>query len=105
MWLVTGGAGFIGSHIVHRLVRDGQKVRVLDNLATGHREKLDDIVSRIDFVEGDVRDEPTVRNAMRDVTVIIHLAAQPSVPAGEVLATDHVFQRGSGEGWAADGDV
>ena len=80
MWLVTGGAGFIGSHIVHRLVRDGQMVRVLDNLATGHREKLDDIASRIDFVEGDVRDEPTVRNAMRDVTVIIHLAAQPSVP-------------------------
>jgi nucleoside-diphosphate-sugar epimerase len=80
MWLVTGGAGFIGSHIVHRLVRDGQSVRVLDNLATGHLESLDDVRSQIDFVNGDIRDEATVRAAMRGVRVILHHAAQPSVP-------------------------
>ena len=80
MWLVTGGAGFIGSHIVHRLVRDGQSVRVLDNLATGHLESLDDVRSQIDFMNGDIRDEATARAAMRGVRVVLHHAAQASVP-------------------------
>jgi len=80
MWLVTGGAGFIGSHLVYRLVRDGQPVRVLDNLATGNIESLADVRARINFIEGDVRDAPTVREAMRNVQVVLHQAAQPSVP-------------------------
>jgi len=80
MWLVTGGAGFIGSHIVHRLVRDGQSVRVLDNLATGHLESLGDVRSQIDFINGDIRNEATARAAMRGVRVVLHHAAQASVP-------------------------
>lgn len=80
MWLVTGGAGFIGSHIVHRLVRDGHPVRVLDNLSTGHLASLDDVRRQIEFINGDIRDEATVREAMRGVQVVLHHAAQPSVP-------------------------
>ncbi len=80
MWLVTGGAGFIGSHIVARLVRDGHQVRVLDNLASGNRHNLEPILGQIDFVEGDVRDAATVATAMDGVTTVLHHAAQPSVP-------------------------
>jgi UDP-glucose 4-epimerase len=80
MWLVTGGAGFIGSHVVHRLVRDGQAVRVLDNLTTGHLESLADVRWQIEFINGDIRDEATVGDAMRGVQVVLHHAAQPSVP-------------------------
>jgi UDP-glucose 4-epimerase len=80
MWLVTGGAGFIGSHIIHRLVRDGQPVRVIDNFSTGNLDKLAEVRSQIELIEGDIRDEATVRAAMQDVTVVLHHAAQPSVP-------------------------
>ena len=53
--LVTGGAGFIGSHIVRRLLDDGHAVRVLDNLSTGSRDNLAEVAARIDFIEGDIR--------------------------------------------------
>lgn len=78
-YLVTGGAGFIGSNLVHRLVRDGQLVRVFDNLATGRRENLGDVAGPVDFHEGDLRDVEAVRAAVRGVRYILHFGALPSV--------------------------
>lgn len=78
--LVTGGAGFIGSHIVHRLLEKGRPVRVLDDLSTGKHENLREVAARIDFVEGDIRDVPTVERCLRGVEVVFHLAARASVP-------------------------
>ncbi len=78
-YLVTGGAGFIGSNIVRVLVERGCKVRVLDNLATGRIENLAGLEGRIHFVRGDIRDENTARKAMRNIRVVIHAAALPSV--------------------------
>lgn len=78
-FLVTGGAGFIGSNIVRRLVNDGYFVRVLDNFATGQRSNLEDIWDRIDLVEGDIRDFWTVINATEGINYILHQAALPSV--------------------------
>jgi UDP-glucose 4-epimerase len=77
--LVTGGAGFIGSHIVERLVKEGFEVRVLDNFSTGHRENLDAIAAQIKLIEGDIRDFPTVCQAVRSCDVIFHEAALCSV--------------------------
>ena len=78
--LVTGGAGFIGSHIVDALLERGDQVRVLDNLVTGHRENLAEVMDRIEFLEGDVRDEEMLSAAVTDVDYIFHLAAMVSVP-------------------------
>ena len=61
--LVTGGAGFIGSHIVRRLLELGQDVRVLDNFSTGHRKNLTEVAGRIDLIEGDICDMPTAQRA------------------------------------------
>ncbi|MFC2015941.1 SDR family oxidoreductase [Chloroflexota bacterium] len=80
LYLVTGGAGFIGSNIVERLVAGGQRVRVLDSFATGRRQNLAPWQDRIELVEGDLRDLETVRRAMADVTYVLHQAAIPSVP-------------------------
>ena len=80
MDLVTGGAGFIGSHLVEELVRRGRTVRVLDNLSTGHRGNLAAVADRIDFVEGDILDPATVRAAMHGVRRVFHQAALRSVP-------------------------
>jgi nucleoside-diphosphate-sugar epimerase len=77
--LVTGGAGFIGSHLADGLLARGYKVRVLDNFSTGHRENLADIVNRIELIEGDIRNAATVQDAMRKVDVVFHEAALPSV--------------------------
>lgn len=77
--LVTGGAGFIGSHLVEGLLARGDAVRVLDNFATGRRENLDKVLTDIELIEGDVRNLTTVRNAMRNVDVVFHEAALPSV--------------------------
>jgi UDP-glucose 4-epimerase len=81
MILVTGGAGFIGSHLVQSLVddRDTSLVRVLDNLTTGFRENLATVVDRIELVEADLRDLDAVSRAVRDVEIIYHEAALPSV--------------------------
>jgi nucleoside-diphosphate-sugar epimerase len=80
MDLVTGGAGFIGSHLVEELVRRGRAVRVLDNLSTGHRRNLAAVADRIDFVEGDILDPVAVRAAMQGVRHVFHQAALRSVP-------------------------
>ena len=77
--LVTGGAGFIGSNVVHRLLERGSTVRVLDDLSTGRMENLRDIAGDIEFVEGDIRDGETVAGVMREVTNVLHIAALPSV--------------------------
>jgi len=78
--LVTGGAGFIGSHLVEALLERGQRVRVLDNFSTGSRANLDGVRSRIDLVEGDITDVATVVRAMQGVEVVYHQAALASVP-------------------------
>ncbi len=78
--LVTGGAGFIGSHVVERLVELGHVVRVLDNFSTGRRENLEAADGRHDLLEADVRDIAAVREAVRGVTVVFHQAALASVP-------------------------
>ncbi len=78
--LVTGGAGFIGSHIVHELVRRGVGVRVLDNFSTGRRENLSGLNVELEMIEGDIRDYDTVRKAVAGMDVIFHEAALPSVP-------------------------
>lgn len=80
LYLVTGGAGFIGSHLAEALLRRGDRVRVLDNLMTGKRENLAHIANEIEFIEGDIRDLETTRRAMQDVGVVFHEAAIPSVP-------------------------
>jgi UDP-glucose 4-epimerase len=78
--LVTGGAGFIGSHLVHELVRRGERVRVLDDFSTGRQENLRDIVDRIEMVEGSLTDPGAVKRAVEGVTFILHQGARPSVP-------------------------
>lgn len=79
-YLVTGGAGFIGSNIVQRLVKEGEYVRVLDNLSTGSIDNLASVIKDIDFIEGDVRDLPGLRNVMQGIDYVLHQAALPSVP-------------------------
>lgn len=78
-YLVTGGAGFIGSHIVRRLVSDGQHVRVVDNLSTGRISRLDDVRQGIDFLHGDLADEQVSEAAVRGIDCVLHQAAIPSV--------------------------
>ena len=79
-FLVTGGAGFIGSNLAAALVANGDRVRVLDNLLTGKRENLADIDARIEFIEGDIADLETCHRAADGVDYILHQAALPSVP-------------------------
>jgi nucleoside-diphosphate-sugar epimerase len=78
--LVTGGAGFIGSHIVEELLRDGASVRVLDNFSSGKRENLESLHGNLEILEGDLRDAQAVKAATRDVDLVFHLAAFISVP-------------------------
>jgi UDP-glucose 4-epimerase len=78
-WLVTGGAGFIGSHVAERLVADGHRVRVVDNLSTGSLRNLDWAGGRLEFVEGDLTDAAVCARVVEGVEVIFHLAALPSV--------------------------
>ncbi len=79
-YLVTGGAGFIGSHITERLVRSGHEVRVLDNLSTGRLENLAGLESDMKLIEGDIRDIDVVEKAVDGVEHVIHQAALASVP-------------------------
>ncbi|MCR4411222.1 MAG: SDR family oxidoreductase [Thermoguttaceae bacterium] len=79
-FLVTGGAGFIGSHLAEALVRRGDKVRVIDNLSTGFLANLDPIFDAIEFIEGDITDPDAVAEAVRGVDCVFHEAALASVP-------------------------
>ena len=78
-FLVTGGAGFIGSHLVRRLVADGGRVRVIDNLATGKRERLRDLESVIEFIEGDLAEPSLCDKVLDGIDYVLHQAAVPSV--------------------------
>ena len=102
---MTGGAGFIGSHVAERLLRDGVRVRILDNFSTGRRENLEfarTAGNALEIVEGDLRDLATVERAVRGVDLIYHQAAMRSVPRSvddplganenNVTGTLHVFE-------------
>jgi UDP-glucose 4-epimerase len=78
--LVTGGAGFIGSHIVNGLLERGDRVRVLDNFATGNARNLKGREQDVEVVEGDIRDEAAVAKAVQGVELVFHEAAMASVP-------------------------
>jgi len=78
--LVTGGAGFIGSHIAAALVASGAKLRIIDDLSTGYRENLEELKGDFDFVHASVADESALRKALEDVELVFHEAAIPSVP-------------------------
>ncbi|MBI3615658.1 MAG: SDR family oxidoreductase [Candidatus Omnitrophica bacterium] len=78
--LVTGGAGFIGSHLVEALVARGRRVRVLDNLESGNLENLRAVRSKVDFILGDIRDPRILKRAVRGTQLIFHQAALRSVP-------------------------
>jgi nucleoside-diphosphate-sugar epimerase len=78
--LVTGGAGFIGSHIASALLAQGARVRVLDDLSTGHRENIDEIGGDVDFINGSVADEDLLAKVLDGVELVFHEAAIPSVP-------------------------
>jgi len=79
-YLVTGGAGFIGSHLTRELVRQGHDVTVLDNMSTGRHETIADVRERIRFVEGSITDIDTVMDCCEGVDCVFHQAALPSVP-------------------------
>ena len=78
--LLTGGAGFIGSHLADRLLRDGHRVRVVDNLSTGAERNLAHVREDLEFQLGDLRDPEACEKACREVEIVYHLAALPSVP-------------------------
>ena len=96
-YLVTGGAGFIGSNIVDELLRRGQRVRVLDNFSTGREENVADFVARVEMIRGDVRDEETVDAAVSGVDYVLHQAALASVPRSIVdpVANNQVNVQGT----------
>ena len=79
-YLVTGGAGFIGSHVVTALVERGHTVRVLDNFSTGHMRNIEHVRKDITLIEGDLRSQEQVEQAVRGVDYVLHQGALPSVP-------------------------
>lgn len=103
-WLVTGAAGFIGSHLLETLLRAGQTVVGVDNFATGHRSNLDEVRALVGeaawqrhrFIEGDIADPQTCRSACEAVDVVLHQAALGSVPRSmkDPLATHHANATG-----------
>ncbi len=97
MYLVTGGAGFIGSNIVDALVGEGQRVRVFDNFSTGSLSNLAAVKDRIEIIEGDLRDMTAIRRAVDGVEYISHQAALRSVPRSvdDPLSTDLVNTHGT----------
>jgi len=78
MILITGGSGFIGSHIAEHLLKEGHKIRILDSMLTGRNENLSGI--KAEFVKGDIRNLDVVRKSMKDVDCVFHEAAQVSIP-------------------------
>jgi UDP-glucose 4-epimerase len=79
-YLVTGAAGFIGSSLVHALLKRGEEVRGVDNLATGKRENLNDVLKKMDFRQADILDLDAMRQACEGMDYVLHQAAIPSVP-------------------------
>ena len=100
-FLITGGAGFIGSHIVDELARRGECVRVLDNFSTGKHGNLQSAISyqrsRVEVIEGDIRDLGTLHQAMHGVDYVLHQAALPSVPrsVADPVTTNEVNVNGT----------
>lgn len=86
--LITGGAGFIGSHLTRALVAQRCRVTVLDNLSTGRADNLTDLQGKIDFHRGDIRNPDDIDMAVRDCDVVFHLAALVSVPLSVESPTD-----------------
>lgn len=78
--LVTGGAGFIGSHIAAALIERGARVRIIDDLSTGHRENIEEIGGDIEFIQASLTDPNALSRALEDVELVFHEAAIPSVP-------------------------
>ncbi len=78
--LVTGGAGFIGSNLAGELIKQGAKVKIIDNLVTGFLENLEEIEGDFDFIEGDLNDDDKLKKAIENVEIVFHQAALPSVP-------------------------
>ncbi len=87
-YLVTGGAGFIGSHIVTALVDRGERVRVLDNLSTGKRSNLAHLAGKVELIEGDLVDRTAVERALDGVAIVFHQAALASVPRSVAAPLD-----------------
>ncbi len=87
-FLLTGGAGFIGSHLAEALAAEGHSVRILDNFTSGRKENLQSVAGRVTILEGDVRDAQAVREAMRGVDFVLHLAALVSVTASVLKPDD-----------------
>ena len=97
LYLVTGGAGFIGSHLVDELLARGHRVRVIDNFSTGRRENIAHVIDDIELIEGDIQSYERVHNAARGADYVIHLAALPSVPRSvqDPLTTHQVNTTGT----------
>ncbi len=97
LYLVTGGAGFVGSHLVERLLNRGDRVRALDNLDTGRKENLSNFLKEIDFYKGDIRDARVMRKAVKGVDYVLHVAALRSVPRSvdNPLASNEVNIQGT----------
>ena len=95
-YLVTGGAGFIGSHVVEELVSRGEQVRVVDSLVTGRRDNLAHVPA-VDLTVGDLADPAVAARATTGVDYVVHLAAIPSVPrsVAEPIATNHANVTGT----------
>jgi nucleoside-diphosphate-sugar epimerase len=80
VYIITGGAGFIGSHVVEELVKRGERVKVIDNLLTGRIENIEPFLEKITFIKADINDQELLEKEFRDADYIIHLAAVPSIP-------------------------
>lgn len=96
-YLVTGGGGFIGSHLVEHLTGQGEAVRVLDDFSTGHRANLEAVRGRFELIEGDLRDPEACGRAVKDIDYVLHQGAIPSVPrsVAEPIETSQVNVMGT----------
>jgi nucleoside-diphosphate-sugar epimerase len=79
-YLITGGAGFIGSNIARRLIAEGERVRIIDNFSSGRKENIADLQGKVELIDGDIRDYWTVVKAVDGIDYVLHQAALPSVP-------------------------